>query len=180
MFNTDESMLCTIACQASLCQLEVKSLRASDIYVSVNWPAFVSDNGLSPDRHQTIIGTHARILLIGPLGINFGEILIKIFIQENAFECVACSKLTIIAPDNGLSPGQRQAIIWTNARILLIGPQGTNFNNILIEIHIISFKKIHLKMSSGKRRPSVCRWQIQKHFLDWKYLNSGQNFIDLC
>ena len=31
---------------------------------------------------------------------------------------------------------------------------GTNFNEILIEIHINSFKKIHLKMSSGKWRPS--------------------------
>ena len=28
----------------------------------------------------------------------------------------------IIGSDNGLSPGQRQAIIWTNAGILLIGP----------------------------------------------------------
>ena len=29
--------------------------------------------------------------------------------------------LTIIGSDNGLSPGRRQAIIWTNAGILLIG-----------------------------------------------------------
>ena len=29
-------------------------------------------------------------------------------------------KLTIIASDNGLSPGRRQAIIWANAGILLI------------------------------------------------------------
>ena len=46
------------------------------------------------------------------------------------------SKLTIIGSDNGLSPGRRQAIIWTNAGtcILLIGPLGTNFSEILIEI----------------------------------------------
>ena len=31
-----------------------------------------------------------------------------------------------IASDNDLPPDQRQAIIWTNARILLIGPLGTN------------------------------------------------------
>ena len=43
------------------------------------------------------------------------------------------SKLTIIASDNGLSPGRRQAIIWTNAGILLIGPLGLNFSEILIE-----------------------------------------------
>ena len=62
-------------------------------------------------------------------------------------------KLTIIASDNGLSPGQHQAIIWTNAGILLIGPLGTKFNEIFIEIHAFSFKKMHLKMSSAKWRP---------------------------
>ena len=62
-------------------------------------------------------------------------------------------KVTIIGSDNGLSPGRRQAIIWTNAGILLIEPFGTNFSEILIETHTFSFKKIRLKMSSGKRRP---------------------------
>ena len=42
--------------------------------------------------------------------------------------------MTIIDSDNGLSPGRRQAIIWTNAGILLIGPLGTNFIDILIGI----------------------------------------------
>ena len=64
------------------------------------------------------------------------------------------SKLTIIGPDNGLSPGRRQAIIWTIAGILLIGPLGTNFNEILIGIQAFSFKKMHLKMSA-KWRPFV-------------------------
>ena len=35
------------------------------------------------------------------------------------------SKLTSIGSDNGLSPGRGQAIIYTNAEILLIGPLGT-------------------------------------------------------
>ena len=52
--------------------------------------------------------------------------------------------LTIIGPDNGLSPGRRQAIIWTSAGILLIGPLGTNFSEILIGIQIFSFKEMHL------------------------------------
>ena len=60
---------------------------------------------------------------------------------------------TIIGSDNGLSPSQCQAIIWTNARILLIGPLGTNFSEILIEIHTFSFKKMHVKRSSAKWRP---------------------------
>ena len=36
------------------------------------------------------------------------------------------SRLTIIGSDNGLSPGRRQDIIWTNAGKLLIGPLGTS------------------------------------------------------
>ena len=61
--------------------------------------------------------------------------------------------ITIIGSDNGLLPGWCQAIIWTNAGILLIGPPGTNFSEIFINIHTFSFKKIHLKMASGKWRP---------------------------
>ena len=66
---------------------------------------------------------------------------------------ICVSKLTIIASDNGLSPGRRQAIIQTNAGILLIWPLGTNFSEILIEIKTFSFKKMHLKILSDKWRP---------------------------
>ena len=66
---------------------------------------------------------------------------------------ICVSKLTIIASDNGLSPGRRQAIIWTSAGILLIGPLGTQFSEILIEIILFSFKKVRLKVSSAKWRP---------------------------
>ena len=66
---------------------------------------------------------------------------------------ICVNKLTIIGSDNGLSPGRRQAIIRTNARILLIGHLGTSFSEILIEICTFSFNKMHLKMSSGKCRP---------------------------
>ena len=65
---------------------------------------------------------------------------------------ICVSKLTITGSDNGLSPGRRQAIIWTNAGILLIGPLGTNFSELLIEIQTFSFKKKHLKVSSAKWR----------------------------
>ena len=66
---------------------------------------------------------------------------------------ICVSKLTMIGSDNGLSPDRRQAIIWTNAGISLIGPLGTNFSEILIEILTFSFKKMRLKVSSAKRRP---------------------------
>ena len=66
---------------------------------------------------------------------------------------ICVSKLTIIGSDNGLSPGRRQAIIWTNAGILLIRTLGTNFSEISIGILTFSFKKMHLKMLSAKWRP---------------------------
>ena len=66
---------------------------------------------------------------------------------------ICVSKLTIIGSDNGLSPDQRQAIIWTNAGILLIGPLGTNFTEILIGILTFSFKKMRLEVSSAKWQP---------------------------
>ena len=66
---------------------------------------------------------------------------------------ICVSDLTIIGSDNGLSPGRRQAIIRTNAGILLIRPLGTNFSEFLIEILIFSLKKMRLKVSSAKRRP---------------------------
>ena len=66
---------------------------------------------------------------------------------------ICVSDLTIIGSDNGLSPGRRQVIIWTNVRILLIGPLGTNFSEILIEIQTCSLKKMHLKVPPAKWRP---------------------------
>ena len=53
---------------------------------------------------------------------------------------ICFSKLTIIGSDNGLSPGCRQAIFWTNAGILLIGPLGTNLSDILVGIQTFSFR----------------------------------------
>ena len=83
------------------------------------------------------------------------------------------SKLTIIASDNGSSPGRRQAIIWTSAEILLIGPLGTNFSEILIEIITFSFKKMRLKVSSAKWRPCclglnvLSYWFREEYFVFW-------------
>ena len=66
---------------------------------------------------------------------------------------ICVSKLTIIGSDNVLSPDRRQAIIWTNAGILLIGRIGTNFSEILIEILTFWLKKMRFKVLSAKRRP---------------------------
>ena len=76
-------------------------------------------------------------------------------------KCV--SKLSIIGSNNGLSPNRRQAIIWTNAGIWLIGPLGTNFNEILIGIQTFSFKKTQLNMSSEKWRPFCFGLNVLKY-----------------
>ena len=77
---------------------------------------------------------------------------------------ICVSKLIIIGSDNGLSPGWRQAIIWTNAGILLIGTLGTKFSETLIETHTFSFKKMHLQMSSGKWRPFCLGLNLLTHW----------------
>ena len=81
------------------------------------------------------------------------------------------SKLTIIGSDNGLLPGRHQAIIWTNAGILLIRTLGTNFSEILSKILAFSFKKMHLKMSSGKWRPSCLGLNVLRPLLHQVWLN---------
>ena len=58
---------------------------------------------------------------------------------SDAYICIR--KLIIIGSDNGLPSGRRQANIWTNPGILLIGPLGTNVSEILIEIPTFSSKR---------------------------------------
>ena len=62
--------------------------------------------------------------------------------------------LTIISSNNGLAPTRRQAIIWTNAGILLILTLGASLGEILNKIHAFSFTKMHLET------PSVKWWQF--------------------
>ena len=54
---------------------------------------------------------------------------------------IYAGKLTIIGSDIGLLPGRPQAIIWTNAGILLIRLWGTNFSKILINWNIFIQEK---------------------------------------
>ena len=68
---------------------------------------------------------------------------------------ICISKLTIIHSDNGLLPERRQNLIWTNAKILLIGHLGTNFSENLIGIKHFHSRKCTLK----------CRLQNGVHFI---------------
>ena len=49
-------------------------------------------------------------------------------------------------------PIRRQAIIYTNAELLSIGPLGKNFSEILNKIYFISFTEKYLKKSYAKWR----------------------------
>ena len=68
---------------------------------------------------------------------------------------ICVCNLTIIGSDNGLSPGRRQAIIWTSAGILLIGTLGTNFSEISIGVPTFHSRKFTWK----------CRLRNGVHFV---------------
>ena len=76
---------------------------------------------------------------------------------------IRVGKQTSIGSDNGLAPGRRQAIIWTNAGILLIGLLGTNFSEISIKILTFSFTKMRLNVSSAKWRPFCLGLNVLSH-----------------
>ena len=94
---------------------------------------------------------------------------------------ICVSKLVIIDSDNGLSPDQPQVIIRTDAGILLIGPLGTNFSEIVIEIHTFSFMKMHLQMWSGKWRKFCLGLNVLNRccqfwaHLSWLFHQNGGN-----
>ena len=83
--------------------------------------------------------------------------------------CIHANKPNIIGSDNGLAPTNRQAIFLSNGGILLIGPLGTNFSEIIIEIYTFSFKKMHLE----------CRLQNGGHFASHQCANHALISVNL-
>ena len=139
--NTLEIVTWEMSARLSLPQCVKRSI----LYVAVSHR---NDIYLVPvEWHKTMLESthcHYRIGL---------EISAKALTHWGGVTHICVGKLTIIGSDNGLSPGRRQAIIWTNVGILLIGHLGTNFSEILIGIQTFSFKKTPLKMSSAKWLP---------------------------
>ena len=106
---------------------------------------------------------------------------------------ICVNKLTIICSGNGLSSDWCQAIIWTNAGILLIGLLGTNFSAIVIEIHTFPWKEVHLKMWSGNgiilsiifscvfwrqsHRPPKWRWSSPDKYVQNRLLRSPASWL---
>ena len=85
-----------------------------------------------------------------------------------------------IGTDNGLSPIWRQAIIWTNAGLLSIGPLGTKLfihknapENIVCEVAAI--------FSRGRWVNRWRQWQYGQHFADsiFKCIFLNENFCVL-
>ena len=119
-----------------------------------------------------LVGSAAHIVLSECHLTHWGRVTHK---------CVG--NLTIIGSDNGLSPGRRQAIIWTNVRILLFGPLETNCSEIWIEVNIVSYMKMHWKISSVKLRticlglnvisrsvgPMVTTWTKWTTYIKWYF-----------
>ena len=69
------------------------------------------------------------VTMMTPLQLPFAYGILYPYLTEGGLVTHICvSILTIIGSDIGLSPERRQAIIWTNAGILLIGTLGTNFS----------------------------------------------------
>ena len=67
---------------------------------------------------------------------------------------ICVSRLTIIGLHNGLSPGRYQAVNWTSAGILLIGPLETvKFKPKLIHFKQNAFKHVNWKMTAILSRP---------------------------
>ena len=91
--------------------------------------------------------THSNTVVTSKDDVN-----IEVLTQWGRVMHIFVSKIIIIGSDDGLAPDRRQAIIWNNAGKLLVGPVETNFSEILIEIHISSFNKMQLNLSSAKYR----------------------------
>ena len=133
---------CYLGC-ISIIYFYLANLNISNSYQVMRW--------LIPWRcdHQAINSMVSNVLPVYNLDSGDAES----FTHWGRVTHICVSKLITIGSDNGLSPGRRQAIIWTNAGKLLIRPLGTNFSEILIEIHKFPLKKMHLKTSSAKWRP---------------------------
>ena len=90
---------------------------------------------------------------------------------------------------------RHRAITWTNVDLLSVGPIGTNFVEIWIEIMIFLFKNMWLKISSAKWRPFgftdvsflliilMCRFFCQDHrkshndAIKWKHFPRHWPFV---
>ena len=122
--------------------LIIQKYFASCVLVDLKWDFYIK---FRPGvRNQTVLGW--------TLLTHWGRVM---------YICV--HNLAIIGSDNGLSPGQCQAIIGSNAAILLIRTLGTNFNEIISEIHTFSFQENSVENVVCEMAAILCLPQCVKH-----------------
>ena len=105
-------------------------------------------------------------------GIKLNHVIKRAPRYQYSLQAVTPDFLTdfdLLPNDNGLSPGRHQAIIWTSDAVM---PPGTNFNDILIEIHNFSFK--HDDVIKCKRVPCYSPFVRGIHLSLVNYPRKGQ------
>ena len=129
--------------------------------------------------HCVIIGRSSTLCGSDPDKSELFETEWHIYVRKKCIDVLV--KHSIIGSDNGLSPVRHQAIIWTNAGLLSIGPLGTYFSEILSIIHRFSLKECisncHLQNGSHFVSTSVCLYhkeymQLSNLLMYYNYLKS--------
>ena len=141
------------------------------------YPLFISGQMNLSGRIQLILVCF--FLLIYMLIVLFSwlffkrklKLITQLLTQWDWVTHLCVSNLKIIGSDNGLSTStvRRQVIIRTNAGILLIRTLGTNFSEILIEIHMFPLKEMHLKCCLGNDGHFVSAPMEQQYSLQYKH-----------
>ena len=85
---------------------------------------------VSEEWQQFCNSYHPLVLFIRSISFDRIKCIKNMLTHWGRVTHICVWKLTIFDSGNGLSPGRRQAIIWTNAGILLIVPFWTNFSKI--------------------------------------------------
>ena len=177
--------------KSTLVQVMACCLMAPSHYRSQCWPRFMSSYGVTRPQwvdHEQV-GEIVCNRFLGSWGFSMcdtytGNIILGVQTENNKVSRsgvlsdliwnsywllthqrrvthIYVSKQVIVGSNNGLSPFQRQAIIWPNANILSIGPLWTNFSEILIKIQIFSLKKCIskccLQISGHLASVSICQ-----------------------
>ena len=138
-----------------------------------------SGNALAPNRRQAMVRINDgvlwwrmnaspcfNVLTLTAVNVHIWtrQMLYRILTHWGRVTHICVSKLTIIILDNGLSPGRRQSIIWTNAGILLIRPlekKNVQWNlnqNSYIFIQENAFEIVVWKMSAILSRPQCVKY----------------------
>ena len=168
----------------------------SDATIFINWTPFemqtrtsnLSEDSSCASKHSIQIGGKASISGGKGGGAGTSELLLhlksgKVRVSKQLIHwgrvTYICVNKTIIGSDNGLPPGRCEAIIWTNAGILLIWTLGTNFSEILNKIHTFLFNKMHLKMPSVKWHQFCLRLNAVNayNFLRHDHVSLWESFI---